>query len=111
MQSSLGACFRITRATIMRCGRDFRLARTRPTHARSSGSETSSRSRSLAGYTIDTHESEFSETTQARDVHFLRCAHAPAPRRRQLAAPAFVLELIHLELVRASALDAFAQRA
>src|SRR5260370_5703285 len=29
-----------------------------PAHARSSGSETLSRSRSLVGYTIDTHESE-----------------------------------------------------
>ena len=28
-----------------------------------SGSETLSRSRSLVGYTIDTHESEFSEAT------------------------------------------------
>ncbi len=34
-----------------------------PAHARSSGSETLSRSRSLVGYTIDTHESEFSEAT------------------------------------------------
>src|SRR5258708_36441688 len=45
----------------MRCGRTFRLARTHPAHVRSSGSETLSRSRSLADYTIDTHESEFSE--------------------------------------------------
>jgi len=50
-------------ATIMRCGRTFRLARTHPAHAQSSGSETSSRSRSLVGYTIDMHESEFSEAT------------------------------------------------
>jgi hypothetical protein len=47
----------------MRCGRTFRLARTHPGHARLSGSETLSRSRSLVGYTIDTHESEFSEAT------------------------------------------------
>src|SRR5258708_26903263 len=47
----------------MRCGRTFRLARTHPAHARSRGSETLSRSRSLVGYTIDTHESEFSEAT------------------------------------------------
>ena len=52
-------------ATIMRCGRTFRLARTHPAHAQSSGSETSSRSRSLVGYTIDMHESEFSEATTA----------------------------------------------
>jgi len=43
----------------MRCGRTFRLARTHPAHAQSSGSETLSRSRSLAGYTIDTHEFRF----------------------------------------------------
>src|SRR5262249_56774303 len=42
----------------MRCGRTFRLARTHPAHARSSGSETLLRSRSLADYTIDMHESE-----------------------------------------------------
>ena len=48
---------------IMRCGRTFRLARTHPAHARSSGSETSLRSRSLADYTISMHESEFSEAT------------------------------------------------
>src|SRR5882724_8528572 len=42
----------------MRCGLTFRLARTHPARARSSGSETLSRSRSLVGYTIDTHESE-----------------------------------------------------
>src|SRR5260221_9678802 len=60
---TFGAFFRNTPATIMRCGRTFRLARTHPAHARSSGSETLSRSRSLAGYTIDTHESEFSEAT------------------------------------------------
>src|SRR5256885_228209 len=51
----------------MRCGRTFRLARTHPAHARSSGSETLSRSRSLAGYTIDTHESGFSEATPDLD--------------------------------------------
>src|SRR5262245_6687835 len=47
----------------MRCGRTFRLAKTHPAHARSSGSETLSRSRSLVDYTIDTHGSEFSEAT------------------------------------------------
>src|SRR5262245_52535077 len=47
----------------MRCGRTFRLARTHPAHARLSGSETLSRSRSLVAYTIDMHESEFSEAT------------------------------------------------
>src|SRR5262245_21524901 len=39
--------------------------RTHPAGARLSGSETLSRSRSLVGYTIDTHESEFSEATAA----------------------------------------------
>jgi hypothetical protein len=42
-----------------------------PAHARSSGSETLSRSRSLVGYTIDTHESEFSEATA---THRLFCS-------------------------------------
>src|SRR5260370_9887117 len=36
---------------------------TLPTHSRSSGLETSLRCPSLADYTIDTHESEFSEAT------------------------------------------------
>src|SRR5260221_7198800 len=63
MKITFGGFFRITPATIMRCGPTFRLPRTHPTHARSSGLETSLRSRSLADYTIDTHESEFSEAT------------------------------------------------
>src|SRR5216683_3345622 len=63
MKITFGGFFRNTPATIMRCGLTCRLARTHPTHARSSGLETLSRSRSLAGYTIDTHESEFSEAT------------------------------------------------
>jgi hypothetical protein len=50
-------------AIIMKCGPAFRLGRMRPTRARSSGSGTLSRNRSLAGYTIDTCESEFSEGT------------------------------------------------
>src|SRR5258708_25142608 len=58
MKITFGAFFRTTPATIMRCGPTFRLARTHPARARSSGSETLSRSRSLVGYTIDTHESE-----------------------------------------------------
>src|SRR5258707_6456621 len=63
MKITFGRFFRITPATIMRCGPTFRLARTHPTDARSSGLETSLRSRSLADYTIATHESEFSEAT------------------------------------------------
>src|SRR5262245_46809405 len=47
----------------MRCGRTFRFARTHPVCARSSGSETLSRSRYLVGCTIDMHESELSEAT------------------------------------------------
>src|SRR5258706_4758244 len=58
MKITFGRFFRNTPATIMRCGPTFRLARTHPARARSSGSETLSRSRSLVGYTIDTHESE-----------------------------------------------------
>src|SRR5215831_13535036 len=63
---TFGAFFRNMPATIMRCGRTFRLAKTHPAHARWSGSETLSCSRSLVGYTIDTHGSEFSEATPAR---------------------------------------------
>ena len=57
----------------MRCGRTFRLARTHPADARLSGSETLSRSRSLVGYTIDTHESEFSEATSRPYSRMPRC--------------------------------------
>src|SRR5262245_27525924 len=63
VKNIFGAFFRNTSATIMRCGRTFRLARTHPAHARLSGSGTLSRTHSLLGYTIDTHESEFSEAT------------------------------------------------
>ena len=47
----------------MRCELTFRLGRTHPAHARSSGLERLSLTRSLTGYTIDTHESDFSEAT------------------------------------------------
>ena len=40
----------------MKCELTFRLGRTRPAHARSSGSEMLLRIRFLAGSTIDTHE-------------------------------------------------------
>src|SRR5215468_1372941 len=66
VKNIFGTFFRNTPATIMRCGRTFRLARAHPADARLSGSETLSRSRSLVGYTIDTHESEFSEATGMR---------------------------------------------
>jgi hypothetical protein len=51
--------------TITRVGPTLRLGRTRPAGVRSSGSGILSRNRSLAGYTIDTRESEFSEGTTA----------------------------------------------
>src|SRR5262249_9581779 len=50
----------------MRCGRTFRLARTHRAHTRSSGL-----ANSLADYTIDMDESEFSEATGAVTVHIL----------------------------------------
>src|SRR5258708_12052594 len=71
-----GHWFRVWRA--VRCGPTFRLARTHPTHARSSGLETSLRSPSLADYTIDTHESEFSEATPGIAGNF-----RPTPRSLQ----------------------------
>src|SRR5260221_4158120 len=97
MKITFGAFFRNTPATIMRCGRTFRLAGTHPAHARSSGSETLSRSRSLAGYTIDTHESEFSEATPGSE----RTSLAPilfgfALHRRRI-------RVLHLEPIRRSA--------
>src|SRR5260221_14098609 len=79
MKITFGGFFRITPATIMRCGPTFRLARTHPTHARSSGLETSLRSRSLADYTIDTHESEFSEATGAWDRGLALLETLPCP--------------------------------
>jgi hypothetical protein len=45
--------------------------------ARSSGSETLSRNRSLAGYTIDMSESEFSEGTGAHGSHVTLLSHVP----------------------------------
>src|SRR5215831_6717990 len=85
MKNIIGVFFRNTPATIMRCGRTFRLARTHPTHARLSGSETLSRSRSLVGYTIDTHESEFSEATGSITRSFLRSGQVePWSRLRPL---------------------------
>jgi hypothetical protein len=46
------------------------LKRMRPAGARSSGLGTSSRNRSLAGYTIDMHESKFSEGTGIYPAHY-----------------------------------------
>src|SRR5215467_2913852 len=67
----------------MRCGRTFRLARTHPARARSSGSETLLRSRSLADYTIDMHESEFSEATAfllPAGTHVVACKYRNSGR-------------------------------
>src|SRR5262249_35470073 len=79
----------------MRCGRTFRLARTHPADARSSGSGTLLRSRSLADYTIDMHESEFSEATRRNLPNLGRVAlrgiasmsndETPSARYRSLA--------------------------
>jgi hypothetical protein len=55
-QSTSGEFLRNTLPIIIRCEFTFRLGRTRPARARSSGSEILSGIRSLAGYTIDTHE-------------------------------------------------------
>ena len=60
---TFGAFCRSMPAIIMRYGRTFRLGRTRPARARSSGSETLSRNRSLVGCTIDMRVSDFSEGT------------------------------------------------
>src|ERR1700722_9280801 len=54
-----------TPSITMRYGVTFRLRRTRHLRVRSSASETLSRIRSLADYTIVTRESEFSEATLA----------------------------------------------
>src|SRR5260221_11629200 len=59
MQSTFDKFLRNTLPIIMKCELTFRSGRTRPAHARSSGSETLSRIRFLAGSTIDTLESSF----------------------------------------------------
>jgi hypothetical protein len=56
------------RSTTMKCELTFRLGRTRPAHARSSGSEELSRIRFLAGFTIDTHESSFRKRQGLRQL-------------------------------------------
>jgi hypothetical protein len=53
----------ITEAFPWDSGLTFHSGRMRPARTRSSGSETLSLIRSLAGYTIDMHESDFSEAT------------------------------------------------
>jgi transposase InsO family protein len=65
-KSTYGEFLRTTLPITMRCELTFRLGRTRHARVRSSGSETLSRNLSLAGYTTDMHESEFSEATPQR---------------------------------------------
>jgi hypothetical protein len=89
---ALGRPRPVQRAMGIRCGRTFRLARTHPVHARSSGSETLSRSRSLADYAIDMHESEFSEATGcslAAPAPVANSSHVAAKTRRSDAMPVF----------------------
>src|SRR5258708_2429964 len=52
----------------MRHGLTFHSGRMRPARARSSGSETLLLIRSSAGYTIDMHESDFSEATPTASI-------------------------------------------
>ena len=66
----------------MRYGRIFRLGRTRPAGARSSGSETLSRNQSLVGYTIGMRESDFSEGTRGKAD-----ASGKLPTRSKAAPP------------------------
>ena len=58
----------------------FRSGRTRPAQVRSRGSETLLRIRSLAGYTIDMHESKILEATSKPNKS--PKAKKKAPRQR-----------------------------
>jgi len=73
-------------ASIEKCERMFRSGRTRPAHARSSGSETSLRIRSLAGSIIGTLESRFRKRqleNTGQIVRYLnRSYRVPATSRR-----------------------------
>src|SRR6266511_3983146 len=71
------------RPIIMRCELTSRLGRTRPAQVRSRGSETLLRIRSLAGYTIDMHESKISEATSKPNKS--PKAKKKAPRRWGIA--------------------------
>jgi hypothetical protein len=64
--------------TIMRCEPTFLSGRTRPTHVRSSGSETLLRIRFLAGCTIDTHESSIRKR-HAYALHHTDCVEPDSP--------------------------------
>ena len=108
-----------TPSITMRYGVTFRLRRTRRLRVRSSASETLSRIRSLADYTIVTRESEFSETTLApatptREGAPVRSSHRGRVHSYQLCC--FVLRLGYtskrlitaIARRRAYRLDAFA---
>jgi hypothetical protein len=62
------------------CELTSRLGRTRPAQVRLRGSETLLRIRSLAGYTIDMHESKISEATSKPNKS--PKAKKKAPRQR-----------------------------
>jgi hypothetical protein len=66
MQNTFGEFLRNTPPITMKYGLTFPSGRMRPARARSSGSETLSPIRSSVGYTIDMHESDFSEATGVR---------------------------------------------
>src|SRR6266567_3069227 len=70
MQNTFGEFLRNTPPITMKYGLTFPSGRMRLARAQSSGSETLSPIRSSAGYTIDMHESDFSEAThvQVRNV-------------------------------------------
>src|SRR2546427_7725249 len=72
--STFGEFLRNMRAIIMRCELTSRLGRTRPAHVRSRGSETLLRIRSLAGYTIDTHDLDFGSDTCSGEHTY--CSHS-----------------------------------
>jgi hypothetical protein len=75
----------------------------KPVHARSSGSETLSRDRSLVGYTIDTHESEFSEATSVpcrkleSQPRRMSCRSDSVASTRFTGRPQMTSQLSHIE--------------
>src|SRR5260221_14603620 len=81
MQSTFDKCLRNTLPIIMKCELTFRSGRTRPAHARSSGSETLSRIRFLVGSTIDTLESSFQKRQgRATWQAVANCVNQEAPK-------------------------------
>jgi len=75
----------------------------KPVHARSSSSETLSRDRSLVGYTIDTHESEFSEATSVpcrkleSQPRRMSCRSDGVASTRFTGRPQMTSQLSHIE--------------